>query len=165
MLTAPALLAGCATGPVDIDTPAGAEKVRPACERFLDALPDRVLDQPRREVEPDDALGRAWGRPAITVTCGVPAAGALAVGPTCIKASGVDWYAPEEQTGDPDADAVLTLVGRTPRISVEVPGDYRTDEPTSVGDVLTDLAGPVKATLRRTSGCSLDPVPVPGSAP
>jgi Protein of unknown function (DUF3515) len=140
-------LAGCDSEPVEISstTPATADLDR--CRHLIDAVPETVSDEHRREVTPDDALGAAWGDPAIVLTCGgtwqVPAAA------NCQEVDGVDWYAPESQFADQDADVVLTTIGYSPVVRVEVPARYRPP-----AAAMVDLAPAIKKTLKHVSACS-----------
>ena len=83
----------------------------------------------------------AWGDPAIVLTCGVSTELPLAV--VCQEVAGVDWYAPESSF-DQSAPAVLTTVGRSPQVRLEVPADYR--PPT---EVLVGVASAIVETLAR----------------
>jgi hypothetical protein len=82
------------------DRDPGAET---ACTALLAALPDSVADQPRREVEPADAWGAAWGDPAIVLRCGGPAPAGFDDVAACTTVNGVDWFV--------DEDAVEALRG------------------------------------------------------
>ena len=140
-------VAGCGSEPVKISgtTPATADLER--CTQLIDAVPEEVSDEQRRTVTPDDAPGAAWGDPAIVLTCGgtwqVPADA------NCQEVDGVDWYAPESQFADQDADVVLTTIGYSPVVRVEIPARYRPPAATMV-----DLAAAIKKTLKRTNPCN-----------
>jgi len=136
-----ALLAGCGSADVEVPefavTPAGAER----CGALLDALPDRVADEPRRAVSGSE-YAAAWGDPAIVLRCGVPRPTGFDKGSACLTTNGVDWYAPEQQIDDLGSDIVLTLVKRAPRVEVRMPAAYRPNGPS---EAMVDL----ERTLRR----------------
>jgi hypothetical protein len=141
------LLAGCESDqvPISATTPSPADRTR--CQSLVDALPDTVSSEQRRSVSPDDALGAAWGDPAIVLTCG----GAWKVPETasCQEVNGVDWYAPEADFNDQTVDVVLTTIGYAPVVRVEVPARYRPPNA-----VMVDLAPAIKKALKRTQPCS-----------
>ncbi|MGI3780643.1 MAG: DUF3515 family protein, partial [Janthinobacterium lividum] len=70
LATVATLLAGCGKVAVSDPTPDAAGAA--VCAAVLDALPDHVLDQDRRTVEPG-RYSAAWGKPAIVLRCGVAA--------------------------------------------------------------------------------------------
>lgn len=151
-LAALAVLTGCG-GSVGIDDPVGLdEKQTTACAALVDALPDTLADEPRRDVSPDDALGAAWGDPAYVVTCGSPEPADYDPFAQCQEVNGVDWFVPEEQfeIDRQSEDVTLTTIGRTPRMSVTVPGGYRPD---GVAAALAELAEPIKLTSTRHKPC------------
>ena len=115
------LLTGCSPGPVEIGSaPAGA--AADDCADLVEALPDRLVDQERREV--DGEHGAAWGDPAIVLRCGVDEPEGFDELSTCQVVNDVAWYIPEEQvTGDPVA-ITMTTVGRRPGVEVALPEDY-----------------------------------------
>jgi hypothetical protein len=131
---------------VGIDGPVPSPAVAAQCSALVEALPDTVDGEHRRDVTPADGLGAAWGDPAIVLTCGgtwqVPADA------NCQEVDGVDWYAPESQFADQDADVVLTTIGYSPVVRVEVPARYRPPAATMV-----DLAPAIKKTLNRIAPC------------
>jgi hypothetical protein len=141
--------ASCAAGPVELDQPSVPDGQRAACERLVDALPDHVADLERREVEPADALGAAWGDPAIELTCGVgrpedydPAGG-------CTTVNGIDWYIPQEQLdANGERDLTMTTINRDVAVEVRMPGDYWPPATT-----LADLSSVVADHTERTGRC------------
>jgi hypothetical protein len=146
------LLAGCDSDPVPIPatTPAAADRAR--CEDLLDVLPDEVSDQSRESISPVDALGAAWGDPAIVLACG--GSWALPATATCSEANGVGWWIPEDEIDDrshPDelGDVTMTTIGWTPAVQVRIPADYRPPAATMI-----DLSAAIKETLERTGDCS-----------
>ena len=76
----------------------GAE--REACESLVEALPDRVADQPRRETY-GNPLGAAWGDPAIVLRCGVGTPEGYDKFAACQIVNGLDWFVPEEHDRGP----------------------------------------------------------------
>lgn len=101
--------------------------------------PDSLADEDRVEVRPDDALGAAYGDPAITVTCGVPVPDGFDQTSSCIVVNGVGWYVPDGSDDDRSRDVRLSTAGFRPILEVVVPSDYRpTDR--SFGDDTTAAA-------------------------
>lgn len=147
VVAAAALLSGCASDKVPITDPTGAD--RAACAALIKALPDTLDGQLRRPVDPDDALGAAWGDPPFVLRCGVgkpegydPTAG-------CDSADGVDWFIPDAAVNNPDAEAVLTTMGRSPAVELRVPAARRPP-----AGALVDLAATIKAhTTSVAGGC------------
>ncbi|WP_051705998.1 DUF3515 domain-containing protein [Nocardioides aequoreus] len=134
------LLAGCGgdAGPQDPETQA-------ACRDLVAALPDRLEGLPRTTTE---EYAVAWGA-AVELRCGVPEPEELTPVSRCDVVADVDWFAPEEVAEDQSADAVLTTVGRDPRVEVTVPAELRPPV-----DVLTDLADAVRAETVEVRRCS-----------
>ena len=123
-------------------------KTARACAALVDALPDEVADQPRRDVDSGDGYGAAWGDPAIELRCGVPRPNGFGRASECQSVNGVDWYVPEsQQTGRPE-DIVMTSVGRTVNVEVRIPATYWPPVNTMV-----DLGAAVKKTLRSVKPC------------
>ena len=141
-------LAAC-SGAVDVDSPDIGDRTRAACARFLDNVPEKVDDQERRKVEPDDAPAAAWGDPAIVVTCGVDMPDDFDRFSACEEVNGVGWYIPEEASLDQDADVQMTTIGFQPPVRIDLPSEYRPP-----AAVLVEISDVVKATLRQTRGCA-----------
>ena len=146
------VLTGCdsGNGPVAVPTTTVSSQVASTCRTFLRSLPASVNDETARTVTPAGALGRAWGDPAIILTCGVPPAAGLAAGASCLRADGVDWYLAPEEVADSKADVDITTVGRSPRVRLHLPAAYR---PVGLASSLADLSADVKAHLQRVDGC------------
>lgn len=146
-------LGSCGGGAVQVDAPQPSGADLRACRELVDRLPDRVADQPRRELEADasgvDGWAAAWGDPAIVLTCGGPAPSGFTRTSTCTTVDGVDWFVPEEQLEDPErADPLtLTTVDRAQYVTVELPLDYWPPAATMV-----DLA-PAVTGVARQGGC------------
>jgi hypothetical protein len=143
-----ALLAGCGSGTVRVESPTLHGADASACRALVAALPDRVADQDRRPVEPGDAYAAAWGDPAIVLRCGVGRPAGFDAFSTCQETDGVGWFIPEDQiTGSP-ADITMTTIGRTQNVEVRIPADYFPPATTMV-----DLAPAIKATIREVKPC------------
>ncbi len=120
------LLSACGTGPVTLDPPGGlAAAQREVCEDLVAALPDEVAGLERREVDPADALGAAWGDPAIELTCGVGRPADYDAANGCTTVNGVDWYIPREQLeGNGELDLTMTTIKREVGVEVVLPGEH-----------------------------------------
>ena len=145
-------LTACEGDKVPIASPEAPRAARERCQDFLDALPDTLAGELRRPVDPDDALGAAWGDPAVVLTCGGRMPADFDRFSSCVDASGVGWYVPESQLDDEgqSADAVLTTVGIRPIVQVRVPASFR---PAGPADVMTGLAAVIKQHLRQVRPC------------
>ena len=144
-------LGACSPGAVDLPEVNATGLVEQTCRRFLDDLPDTLADQPRREVSPEDALGVAWGDPAIVVTCGGPPPDDFGPTSSCTTVNGVDWYVPDEEIAEPgDEQGTVTIhsVKRDVTVAVELPGDYWPP-----ATALADLSGTVADDIPATSRC------------
>jgi len=117
------------------------------CKALVEALPDKVADKPRRPTT-GNAFAGAWGDPAIVLRCGVGVPEGYDKFSSCQRANGVDWFVPESVIADQRADVVMTTLGRSPRVEVTVPADYR---PTLAP--MADLATAIKQTTREVSPC------------
>jgi hypothetical protein len=116
------LLTGCSPGPVEVAGPAPTGPEAGACAELVGALPGRLVEQERREV--DGEHGAAWGEPAIVLRCGVDEPEGFDELSTCQVVNDVAWYIPEGQvTGEP-VDITMTTVGRRPGVEVALPEDY-----------------------------------------
>jgi hypothetical protein len=145
--TALLLTAACSSS-VSLDAPALSGTDARACRALVDALPDRVDDLPRVDVDPGDGFGAAWGDPAIELRCGVPAPEGFDRFATCQVTNGVGWYIPEsQQTGRP-GPVTMTTVGRAQNVEVRIPEDYFPPANTMV-----DLAPALKRTIREVRPC------------
>jgi hypothetical protein len=144
------VLAGCADGPVSIPSTDASPADRVVCERFLSDLPTRLAGEQERALARNDALGEAWGDPAIILTCGGDLPADFDRFSRCIEANGVGWFVPADAESDQSATATLTAAGYRPVVQVSVPGDYR---PEGVASVMAELAGPVKDHLELVQPC------------
>jgi hypothetical protein len=123
---------------------------RAACRALVRALPRTLAGELRRSVDPDDALGAAWGDPAYVLRCGVSMPSSFDRFSTCEVANGVGWFAPPSQAGDQAVDVSLTTVGWSPAVSILVPAAGR---PEGVAAAIAALAAPVKRHLRKVKDC------------
>ncbi len=141
------LVAATACGGVDIPATDVSGAQRTACEQLVKALPDRVSDQPRRETD-DDALGGAWGDPAIVLRCGVGTPAGYNRFAACQRVNGLDWFVPDETSKDQSLDVVMTTIGRRPAVEVRLPATYR--PPVAA---MVDLGGVIEEHTEVTEPC------------
>ena len=136
-------LAGCSSTPTidDVDLP---DEDRAACESLVADLPDTLAGQERRDVDPADALGAAWGDPAYVLTCGVPEPDDYEPTAECNVIAGVGWYVPDDQLADQGKDATPIALSLAPYVQVVVPADYRTE---GIDRALAELAPALKEHL------------------
>jgi hypothetical protein len=125
------LVAGCART-VAMTDPTPSPSTAAQCSTVMAALPDRVLDQPRRTVEPG-RLSAAWGDPTITFRCGVAKPPGLGPESECFEVNGVGWFAEKAQGG-----YLFTTIGRPAYVQVGVPTDYAPE-----ANALVDIADAV----------------------
>lgn len=110
-----------------------------ACLSLVAGLPHRLDGRSSRPVTPSTGSAAAWGRPAITLRCGVaPDPHPVSVAKVCLGADGtcdtaVQWF---ENLDDP----TLWQTRVAPRLDVEVPAAD------GLADVLTPISN---ATLAR----------------
>jgi hypothetical protein len=140
VVAAALLLAACGGDAVHVDGYHVAAGDRDACRAFLQGLPAKVADQPRRDVS-GSPYAVAWGDPALVLRCGVRLPQDFASSP-CITRNGIGWSVPLDQADDLDLDAVMTLAFRTPVVQVSVPAHYRPNGPS---EVMADLDADVRA--------------------
>jgi hypothetical protein len=122
---------GCS---VAVPDPAPDDATAAICGTVLADLPRKVLDQSRRTATPG-RLSAAWGRPAITLRCGVPKPPSLVPTSACFEVNGVGWYA-EEATGG----YLFTTIGRPAFVEMAVPSKYAPE-----AGALVDVAGTINA--------------------
>lgn len=140
------------TGPVPIGPVEVTAAQQAACEKLLAALPAEFLELPARDVTPSTALGRAWGSPAVDVSCGVEMPEDFTPGASCEEVNGVGWYVPIEQFSDLRMDLTISTIGRDPVVRLTVPADYRREAAFSA-DALVTLAEPVKKAIPDAEPC------------
>jgi len=109
-----------------------------SCRDLIRTVPTALRDRPRRPVTAGADQNAAYGDPAITLSCGVPAL-TLPVGADVYLLSGVCWYA------EPDGAATAwTTVDRDTPVRVRVPNSY-----TGQGQWVIEFSPAVTAALPR----------------
>ena len=63
--------------------------------------------------------------------------------------NGLDWFVPDKPFKDPNADVVMTTIGREPAVEVRLPPAYRPP-----AAAMVDLGEAIKANTRVTRRCS-----------
>lgn len=140
---------GC-SGPVPFEAGELEPADRAACEAFLDDLPDELADEDRRDLEPDDAMGAAYGDPPILVTCVDDVPEGFTDTAVCEQVNEVGWFVPDVQVADPTSEAVVTALSHHPFVEATVPPDYRPD---GAAAVLSELAEPISDNLELVDEC------------
>jgi hypothetical protein len=149
LLLVPAL-AACSPGNVEIEGHDLSDADRAACEALVDDLPQTLGGEPRRSVDPEGALGAAWGDPAYVLTCGVPAPADYEATAECSDVKGVGWYVTDDQASDLRVDATPIALSRSPYVELLVPSRYRTD---GIDQALAQLAPALKEHLAEGLSC------------
>jgi hypothetical protein len=150
MLLLVALLAGCSAGPVAVSEPPDLSSAdREICRALLDEVPDSLGGRERRRVEPNDALGAAWGDPPIVMTCGGEAP-ALSPTAICEEANGVGYFVEDAPLKDDSLDVTLVTAGYDPIITVTVPAEQR---PEGIAAAMAGLAAAVEAHTELVREC------------
>jgi hypothetical protein len=144
------VVAACGKEPVSIPTLRLSAADQAVCQRVAHALPDQVADQSRRKTQPAEALGGAWGDPAIVVQCGVSVPDSFSRTSGCTTADGVGWYVPESQFADDSSDLVISTVGYRPIVQVSLPATYR---PEGLAAAMVELAPMVKEYTKLVKPC------------
>jgi hypothetical protein len=144
------LVSGCGHEPVSMPTLRLTPADQARCQRLVDALPSQVAGQGRDHTQPAEALGGAWGYPAIIAQCGVGIPQAFSRTASCQEADGVGWFVPNSQINDQSADVVMATVGYRPILQVTVPAKYR---PNGLAAAMVQLAGVVKRYTRLVHPC------------
>ena len=120
----------------------------------MEALPDQLAGLERREVSPDEALGAAYGDPAIVVVCGGTMPDGFDEFSACDEVNGVGWYAPPAAMQDPAdgsfSDVTLGTITAEPLVELTVPSEHR---PEGLAAALAELAPYVKENLRQVRTC------------
>jgi hypothetical protein len=143
LLLLPALT-GCSPGEVEIKDHDLSDADRAACEELVDDLPTTLGGERRRSVDPDGALGAAWGDPAYVLTCGVPEPADYEATAECSDVKGVGWYVTDDQASDLRVDVTPIALSRSPYVELLVPSRYRTD---GIDRALAELAPALKERL------------------
>jgi hypothetical protein len=144
------VLSACGKEPVSIPTLRLSAADEAVCQRVVNALPSKVYDQSRRKTQPAEALGRAWGDPAIVAQCGVPMPADFRRTSACQTADGVGWYVPDDEFRDPSSDIVISTAGYQPILQVSIPAKYR---PSGMAAAMVQLAPMVKQYTKLVKPC------------
>jgi Protein of unknown function (DUF3515) len=144
------LLAACGKEPVSIPTLRLTAADQARCQRLTDALPGSVAGQGRRKTQPAEALGGAWGDPAIVAQCGVGVPADFSKSSGCQEADGVGWFIPDSQVEDQSSEVVMATAGYRPVLQVTVPATYR---PNGLAAAMVELAPMVKRYTRLVHPC------------
>ncbi len=139
------VVAGCSRA-IPLEVVELDEETAAACARLVDALPEQVADQDRREVD-TRGIGAAWGDPAIVLLCGVPAPESFEPTSMCTTVDGVDWFIPEEQL-EAQGDLVMTVVNRQQHVEVRLPSEYWPP-----ATALADLSSTIAEAFEPTGSC------------
>lgn len=115
------------------------------CDALRDRLPAKLHGRSRRATTPRSPLVTTWGSPAIMLRCGMPRPAALKPTSELVDINGVSWL-----PVPPDRPVTFTAVGRLAYVEVTVPSAYQ-----PAGDVLIELAGPIKSAIPPTPDGSL----------
>jgi Protein of unknown function (DUF3515) len=126
---------------------------RAPCTHLIDALPQSVAGQSRRDVNPAGVLAAAWGDPPVVLRCGVSRPAALRPTSYCFEIDSIGWLATQHgkeisTTTQPTGTLNFTTIGRTPYVAVSVPDAY---SPQS--DALADVAAAIRKTTRLVTSC------------
>ena len=128
LLASAAVLAGslaACSGDVEIDSGDVPAADVAACRSLLDDLPRTLGEEPRRAVEPHDALGAAWGDPALVLECGTTMPASFDDFAQCAVMNGVQWYVPDREQRDSSTDITVHTLGYEPVVSLLVPAEHR----------------------------------------
>jgi hypothetical protein len=143
-------LAACSPGKVEIKGHDLSDADRASCEALVADLPKTLGGELRRSVDPDGALGAAWGDPAYVLTCGVPAPADYEATAECSDVKGVGWYVTDDQASDLRVDVTPIALSRSPYVELLVPSRYRTD---GIDQALAELAPLLKEHLAEGLPC------------
>ncbi len=144
------LLTSCSPDTVSIESPQQSDADAAACAELIDDLPDQLSGESRRAVQPERALGAAWGDPAYVLTCGVAKPTTYTRDASCSVIRGVGWFVADDHMRDPDVDATAYALTHRPIVSLLIPAAHRTD---GVDKALAELAPIIKADLILDQPC------------
>lgn len=133
-LLALAVLTGCSASEPALVQPAPGGAVAADCTEVMKALPSELVGRQRTGLQHNVAT---WGRPRISVRCGVDKPAGLTPTSRCDVLNGIGWYA--EEPGAVEKAWRFTTIGRRGYIEVIVPEDY-----SPAADVLIELTEAVK---------------------
>ena len=148
-LVSAVLVAGCSPGPVEVDSPTLSGADARACTGLIGALPDRVDDEDRAEVDPVDGYAAAWDADApIVLTCGVPEPAGFDRFATCQVVNGVGWFIPDAQVQRGPGPITMTTVGRAQNVEVRLAAEHWPP-----ANAMVDLSAAIEQTLREVEPC------------
>lgn len=134
------------TSPVQMAAAPLADRPATACRGLLAKLPTQVRDLAQRPVAAGPEQNAAYGDPALTVACGVPAASFPPTDDVWVV-NGVCWHAAER----PDA-VLLTTVDRAVPVRVTVPRGY--EQPLQwVAPIAESVVSAMPSAASMPSGC------------
>ena len=120
-----------------------------ACTGLIGALPDRVDDEDRAEVDPADGYVAAWDADApIVLTCGVPEPAGFDRFATCQVVNGVGWFIPDAQVQRGPGPITMTTVGRAQNVEVRLAAEHWPP-----ANAMVDLSAAIEQTLREVEPC------------
>lgn len=141
------LLSGCGSPVLDVASDDVAPADQGSCRELIKALPDRVADQPRREVSGSN-YSAAWGEEAIVLRCGVEMPSEFEATSECHQAAGIGWFIPPGTDADQSLDVEMVTVHRSPAVEVVVPASLR--PPVTA---MVDLAEAITQHTKSTGDC------------
>lgn len=127
------VLVGCSSTVV-LEPPAPTPEAAAVCAALMPNLPGVIEGQQRRQTS-DQTLTAAWGKPPITLRCGVARPAAMTPSAQCYEVDGVGWLAEQAEGG-----YLFTTFGREAFVEVGVPSTYSPE-----ANVLIDLAPAITA--------------------
>lgn len=133
-----------ASGPLAVGTfnQPGADSA--ACRSLLPALPDKLSDASRREIEGSPAGIAAWGDPAVILRCGLETPEDLTCSSALVQVNGVSWL---QLTEAGLGSTTYIAADRSVRVAVTVPDGSGTGAIQQISDV-------VSSTLEIREPCS-----------
>lgn len=147
LVLAGVVLSACGSPALEVDGGEVDPAQQAACAALVDALPDEVAGQPRREVSGSE-YAAAWGDEAIVLRCGVGMPTGFDETSECHQAGDIGWYVPPGTAEDQSVDVEMTTVHRSPTVEVHVPASLR--PPVAV---MVDLSEAIEAHTTATGSC------------
>lgn len=138
----------CSPEEVQVESPALDVADASMCRKLLDALPQTVSGQTRRDLETESGYAAAWGDPAIVLRCGVGVPEGFDEFSACQVTNGVGWFIPEDQITGEATEIWMTTVDRTPAVEVRLPPEYFPPAATMV-----DLAPAITQSIQQDDPC------------
>ena len=102
---------------LSLDTPPVTPEAEQSCPALMANLPPELAGEPSRRVQSESSFVRAWGDPAVVLTCGVDRPAGWTVTASVIQINGVQWHV---DTSDPDT-TVWTAVDRPVYVEMRLP--------------------------------------------